>query len=83
MLAAAYVADVDRLFCLGGALAVAAFAYGTASVPRVDKIVGAGGLFTTIAKRQVFGHGWVGWSVWTDRDGDYCRRIRKSCMGRG
>ncbi len=55
MLAAAYVADVDRLFCLGGALAVAAFAYGTASVPCVDKIVGAGGLFTTIAKRQVFG----------------------------
>ena len=55
MLAAAYVSDVDRLFCLGGALAVAAFAYGTGSVPRVDKIVGAGGLFTTIAKRQVFG----------------------------
>jgi histidinol dehydrogenase len=55
MLAAAYVSGVDRLFCLGGALAVAAFAYGTESVPRVDKIVGAGGLFTTIAKRQVFG----------------------------
>ncbi len=55
MLAAAYVSDVDRLFSLGGALAVAAFAYGTASIPRVDKIVGAGGLFTTIAKRQVFG----------------------------
>lgn len=55
MLAAAYISDVDRLFCLGGALAVAAFAYGTASIPRVDKIVGAGGLFTTIAKRLVFG----------------------------
>jgi histidinol dehydrogenase len=55
MLAAAYVSDVDRLFCLGGALAVAAFAYGTESIPQVDKIVGAGGLFTTIAKRQVFG----------------------------
>jgi histidinol dehydrogenase len=55
MLAAAYVSDVDRLFNLGGALAVAAFAYGTESVPRVDKLVGAGGLFTTIAKRQVFG----------------------------
>ena len=55
MLAAAYVSGIDRLFCLGGALAVAAFAYGTDSVPRVDKIVGAGGLFTTIAKRQVFG----------------------------
>ncbi|MBN1248619.1 MAG: histidinol dehydrogenase [Anaerolineae bacterium] len=55
ILAAAYVADVDRLFALGGALAVAALAYGTASVPRVDKVVGAGGLFTTVAKRQVYG----------------------------
>jgi histidinol dehydrogenase len=46
---------VDRLFALGGALAVAALAYGTTSVPRVDKVVGAGGLFTTVAKRQVYG----------------------------
>jgi histidinol dehydrogenase len=55
ILAAAHVAGVDRLFCLGGAQAIAAMAYGTASVPRVDKIVGAGGLFTTLAKRQVYG----------------------------
>lgn len=55
MLAAAYISGVDRLFMLGGALAVAAFAFGTESIPGVDKIVGAGGLFTTIAKRQVFG----------------------------
>jgi len=55
ILAAAHLAGVDRLFCLGGALAVAAMAFGTASVPRVDKIVGAGGLFTTLAKRQVYG----------------------------
>jgi histidinol dehydrogenase len=55
ILAAAYVADVDRLFALGGALAVAALAYGTESVPGVDKVVGAGGLFTTVAKRQVYG----------------------------
>lgn len=55
ILAAAYVADVDRLFALGGALAVAAMAFGSASVPRVDKVVGAGGLFTTVAKRQVYG----------------------------
>ncbi len=55
ILAAAHVAGVDRLFALGGALAVAALAYGTASVPRVDKVVGAGGLFTTVAKRQVYG----------------------------
>jgi histidinol dehydrogenase len=55
MLAAAHIAGIDRLFALGGALAVGAMAYGTTTVPRVDKIVGAGGLFTTIAKRQVFG----------------------------
>jgi len=54
-LAAAYIAGVDRVFALGGALAVAALAFGTESVPRVDKVVGAGGLFTTIAKRQVYG----------------------------
>jgi histidinol dehydrogenase len=54
-LAAAHVAGVDRLFRLGGAQAIGALAYGTASVPRVDKIVGAGGLFTTLAKRQVYG----------------------------
>ncbi|TEU10351.1 MAG: histidinol dehydrogenase [Anaerolineales bacterium] len=54
-LAAAHVAGVDRLFRLGGAQAIAALAYGTATVPRVDKIVGAGGLFTTLAKRQVYG----------------------------
>lgn len=55
ILAAAFVAGVDRVFALGGALAVGALAYGTASVPRVDKVVGAGGIFTTVAKRQVYG----------------------------
>jgi histidinol dehydrogenase len=54
-LAAAHVAGVDRLFALGGAQAIAALAYGTETVPAVDKIVGAGGLFITLAKRQVFG----------------------------
>lgn len=54
-LAAAHIAGVDRVFALGGALAVAALAYGTESVSRVDKVVGAGGLFTTIAKRLVYG----------------------------
>ena len=54
-LAAAHIAGVDRLFRLGGAQAIGALAYGTATVPRVDKIVGAGGLFTTLAKRQVYG----------------------------
>jgi histidinol dehydrogenase len=55
ILAAAHVAGVDRLFCLGGAQAIGALAYGTETVPRVDKIAGAGGLFTTLAKRQVYG----------------------------
>lgn len=55
ILAAAHVAGVDRLFQLGGAQAIAALAYGTTTVPRVDKIVGAGGLFTTLAKQQVYG----------------------------
>jgi histidinol dehydrogenase len=54
-LAAAHVAGVDRLFALGGAQAIAAMAYGTETVLAVDKIVGAGGLFITLAKRQVFG----------------------------
>jgi histidinol dehydrogenase len=55
ILAAAHIAGADRLFRLGGAQAIAAMTYGTASVPRVDKIVGAGGLFTTLAKRSVYG----------------------------
>jgi len=55
ILAAAQIVGVDRVFAIGGALAVAALAFGTESVPSVDKIVGAGGLFTTVAKRQVYG----------------------------
>ncbi len=54
-LAAAHRAGVDRLFAVGGAQAIAAMAYGTESVPAVDKIAGAGGLFVTLAKRQVIG----------------------------
>lgn len=55
VLAAAALAGVDRVFCVGGAQAVAALAYGTAGVPRVDKIVGPGNRFVAEAKRQVFG----------------------------
>jgi len=55
VLAAAALAGVDRLFAVGGAQAVAALAYGTASVPRVDKIVGPGNAYVAAAKRQVFG----------------------------
>lgn len=55
VLAAASIAGVDRVIALGGAQAVAALAYGTASVPRVDKIVGPGNAYVAEAKRQVFG----------------------------
>ena len=55
ILAAAKIAGVDRIFKIGGAQAVAALAYGTESVPKVDKIVGPGGAFVAEAKRQVFG----------------------------
>jgi histidinol dehydrogenase len=54
-LVAADIAGVQRLFAVGGAQAIAALAYGTESIPRVDKIVGAGNLFVTLAKQQVFG----------------------------
>jgi len=55
VLAAAHLAGVDRIFTLGGAQAVAALAYGTQSVPRVDKIVGPGNIYVATAKRAVFG----------------------------
>jgi histidinol dehydrogenase len=55
VLAAAAVTGVDRVFSIGGAQAVAALAYGTATVPRVDKIVGPGNVYVAAAKRQVFG----------------------------
>ena len=55
ILAAASIAGVDRIFKVGGAQAIAALAYGTESVPRVDKIVGPGNAFVAEAKKQVFG----------------------------
>ena len=55
VLAAAAIAGVDRLFTLGGAQAIGALAYGTETVPRVDKIVGPGNIFVATAKRAVFG----------------------------
>ncbi len=55
ILAAAKIAGVDRVFKIGGAQAVAALAYGTESVPKVDKIVGPGNAFVAEAKKQVFG----------------------------
>jgi histidinol dehydrogenase len=55
VLAAAGLAGVDRIIAVGGAQAIAALAYGTASLPRVDKIVGPGNIYVAEAKRQVFG----------------------------
>ena len=55
VLAAAAIADVDRVFGIGGAQAVAALAYGTETVPSVDKIVGPGNIYVATAKRMVFG----------------------------
>ena len=55
VLVAADICGVDRIFKIGGAQAIAAMAYGTATVPRVDKIVGPGNIYVAIAKGQVFG----------------------------
>ncbi|WP_188149995.1 histidinol dehydrogenase [Teredinibacter waterburyi] len=55
VLAAAAIAGVDRVITVGGAQAVAALAYGTATVPKVDKIVGPGNIYVATAKREVFG----------------------------
>ena len=55
VLAAAFLSGVDRVFTIGGAQAVGALAYGTATIPRVDKIVGPGNAYVASAKRRVFG----------------------------
>ena len=56
IMAAAYMLDVKNVYAVGGAQAIAAFAFGTASIPRVDKIVGPGNVYVTAAKKLVFGH---------------------------
>lgn len=56
VLAAAAICDVDRVFAIGGAQAVAALAFGSETVPQVDKIVGPGNIYVATAKRMVFGH---------------------------
>ena len=55
VLAAAHISEVDRVFTIGGAQAVAALAYGTQTIPQVDKIVGPGNIYVATAKRMVFG----------------------------
>jgi histidinol dehydrogenase len=56
ILAAAWLCGVEQMYEVGGAQAIAALTYGTQSIPRVDKIVGAGNLFVTLAKQQVYGN---------------------------
>ena len=55
VLSAAAISNVDRVFCIGGAQAVVALAYGTETIPQVDKIVGPGNIYVATAKRMVFG----------------------------
>ena len=55
VIAAASIAEVDKIFTIGGAQAIAALAYGTESIPRVDKIVGPGNIYVATAKKMVFG----------------------------
>ncbi len=55
VLAAAYISGVDKVFTIGGAQAIAALAYGTETIPKVDKIVGPGNIYVATAKRAVFG----------------------------
>ena len=55
ILAAAHLCGIDQVYQLGGAQAIAALTFGTESIPKVDKIVGAGNLFVTLAKQQVYG----------------------------
>jgi histidinol dehydrogenase len=55
ILAAAQIAGIETIYKLGGSQAIAALAFGTQTIPRVDKVVGAGNLFVTLAKKQVYG----------------------------
>ena len=55
ILAAAHIAGVDSVYRVGGAQAIAAFAYGTQSIPRVDVVAGPGNIYVTLAKKEVFG----------------------------
>ena len=60
VLAAATLAEVDEVYAIGGAQAIAAMAYGTESIPPVDVIVGPGNVYVAVAKREVAGEGIVG-----------------------
>lgn len=74
VLAAAYLAGVSRVFTIGGAQAVAALAYGTETIPQVDKITGPGNRFVAAAKRAVFGQVGIDMIVLTFGNFGLCRR---------
>lgn len=72
ILATAKIAGVDRIFKVGGAQAIGALAYGTESIPQVDKIVGPGNAFVAEAKRQVFGRVFHRYDSRAKRNFGYC-----------
>ena len=75
ILAAAHVAGVSRLFQIGGAQAIAAMAYGTETVPHVDKIYGPGNIFVVLAKQKLYGVAAIRRAPRPDRDVAGCRRL--------
>ena len=77
ILAAALVAGVDRVFLVGGAQAVAALAFGTESIPKVDKIVGPGNIFVATAKRQLYGTVDIDMIAGPSRDFAFSQTIRQ------
>ena len=81
ILAAARIAGVDRVFRIGGAQAVAALAYGTKSVPKVDKIVGPGNAYVAEAKKQLEAKGFKVTTVTVYNDGSYKEGTVKSVYG--
>ncbi len=83
VLACAHLASASALYRIGGAQAIGALAFGTQSIPRVDKIVGAGNIFVTLAKQQVFGLVGLGRARRADRDGGDRRRKRQPGLGGG
>ena len=82
VLAAAHLAGVGRVFTIGGAQAVAALAYGTATIPAVDKICGPGNAYVAAAKRRVFGAVGIDMVAGVSEILDHCRRVGESRLGR-
>ena len=82
VLAAARIAGVDEIYRVGGAQAIAALAYGTDTIPPVDKIVGPGNAYVAAAKRRVFGVVGIDMIAGPERSGGACRQQRRSALCR-